>query len=93
MVSACCRLHSFVSGSQLYCGCQTFIENPLRRHVLCSCKFNMHCRQLLHPVQVLSETLIGMARATSDHAFNATIWWVQATHQSSQPVLVNYWEL
>ena len=24
--------------------------------------------------QVLSQTLIGMARATSDHAFNATIW-------------------
>ena len=24
--------------------------------------------------QVVSQTLIGMARCTSDHAFNATIW-------------------
>lgn len=24
--------------------------------------------------QVLNESLIGLARATSDHAFNATIW-------------------
>ena len=26
------------------------------------------------PQQVLSESLVGMARATSDPAFNATIW-------------------
>ena len=30
------------------------------------------CAPFLH--QVLNQTLIGMARATSDHAFNATIW-------------------
>ena len=25
-------------------------------------------------VQIISESLVGMARVTSDHAFNATIW-------------------
>jgi ribosomal protein S18 acetylase RimI-like enzyme len=29
---------------------------------------------LLFAHQVVSEQLIGLARATSDHAFNATIW-------------------
>lgn len=66
-----CDRRGMEAEAELGCGRM----NELSEHGACS----------VHPIagmtlphsplqQIVSETLIGLARATSDHAFNATIW-------------------